>query len=338
MEMYILFEFEGIQMVAKQTRFSKLERLYGFHFYDLTHPEEDEHFPDTIVKERQTVSNYWGSIMTSKPIEEVERNGYYYIADWGLNADNVEGPAPNEKFVNNTQFYAYDFYMEAMEQDINITGRSIDFFAMASLLDIIEPYSYPVQDLVMERSWNMPNKNTFEIKSIRELLKDELKGGLIIDPFANRNNYGHITNDLNEKYDTDFHMDALDFLRMFPDESVDVVLFDPPYSPRQVKEAYESVGLNTKGGRLTQASYWSDLKKEIARVLRIGGKSISFGWNSGGMNNKELFHINRIQLVAHGGNHNDTIVTVSVKKFSKIPEKKNDSRFDSKVNKQLSLF
>ncbi|MBG9692562.1 adenine-specific DNA methylase [Lysinibacillus sphaericus] len=190
----------------------------------------------------------------------------------------------------------------------------------------------------MERSWNMPNKNTFEIKSIRELLKDELKGGLIIDPFANRNNYGHITNDLNEKYDTDFHMDALDFLRMFPDESVDVVLFDPPYSPRQVKEAYESVGLNTKGGRLTQASYWSDLKKEIARVLRIGGKSISFGWNSGGMNNKELFHINRIQLVAHGGNHNDTIVTVSVKKFSKIPEKKNDSRFDSKVNKQLSLF
>lgn len=31
------------------------------------------------------------------------------------------------------------------------------------------------------------------------------------------------------------------------------------------------------------------------------------------MNNKNIFNINRIRLVAHGGNHNDTIVTVSVK-------------------------
>ena len=33
-----------------------------------------------------------------------------------------------------------------------------------------------------------------------------------------------VTNDLNMAYDTDYHMDALDFLKMFDDSSVDGVL------------------------------------------------------------------------------------------------------------------
>jgi hypothetical protein len=309
MEGYIQFEFEGIKMVAKQSSFTKLERLYGFYFYDLTHPDEDEHFPDAIVNEGAARVNYWGSIMTDRPIEQVERFGKYYIADWSLNADDEEGPAPNEDFVNCTQFYAYDFYVSCVED----RTEKIKFHRIDNFLDLLEPHSYPAQELVMDRTWNMPSKNTFEISSIRELLQEELNGGLIIDPFANNNSFAHVTNDLNTKFETDFHMDALEFLKMFDEESVDVVLFDPPYSPRQVKEAYESVGLDTQGGKLTRSSYWSDMKKEISRILRIGGKTISFGWNSGGMNNKNVFHINRIRLVAHGGNHNDTIVTVSVK-------------------------
>ncbi|MCQ4925006.1 hypothetical protein NE686_18035 [Tissierella carlieri] len=308
MEEYIRFEFEGIKMVAKQSSFTKLERLYGFYFYDLTHPEEDEHFPDAIVKEGAALHNYWGSIMTDKPVEQVECHNSYYIADWALNADDEEGPAPNEDFVNCTQFYAYDFYVACVKDE-----EGVKFHRMDNFLELIESYSYPVQELMMDRKWNMPNKNTFEIHSIKELLKEELKGGLIVDPFANNNSFAHITNDLNPRYETDFHMDALEFLEMFDDESVDVVLFDPPYSPRQVKESYESVGLDTEGGKLTRASYWSNLKKEISRILRVGGKAISCGWNSGGMNNKEIFHINRIRLVAHGGNHNDTIITVSIK-------------------------
>lgn len=308
MEMYIQFEFEGINVVAKQSPFTKLEKLYGFYFYDLTHPEEDEHFPDAIVKEGSAVFNYWGSIMTDRPIEQVERFGEYYIADWAINEDAEEAPAPNEDFVNCTQFYTYDFYVSCVEKT-----EDIKFHRMDNFLDLIEPHSYAAEELAMDRTWNMPNKNTFEIHSVKELLEEELNGGLIIDPFANNNSFAHVTNDLNTKYETDFHMDALEFLRIFDDESVDVILFDPPYSPRQVKEAYESVGLDTQGGKLTRASYWSDLKREISRILRVGGKAISCGWNSGGMNNKDVFHINRIRLVAHGGNHNDTIVTVSVK-------------------------
>ncbi|MED4579064.1 hypothetical protein P9480_09910 [Bacillus atrophaeus] len=99
----------------------------------------------------------------------------------------------------------------------------------------------------ISREWAMPSKNTFDIKPIKTLIEEELSGGVWLDPFANNKKICTVTNDLNPIYDTDYHMDALDFLKMFDDNSVDGVLFDPPYSPRQIKECYESVGLTTQG-------------------------------------------------------------------------------------------
>jgi hypothetical protein len=90
------------------------------------------------------------------------------------------------------------------------------------------------------------------------------------------------------------------------------VLFDPPYSLRQLKECYAGVGKS-----LTQQdtqSYFTLIKNEIARVLKVGGYCISFGWNSNGIGIKRGFEIVEILLVAHGGNHNDTITTVERKK------------------------
>lgn len=84
----------------------------------------------------------------------------------------------------------------------------------------------------IQRQWAMPNKNTFDIKPIKELIQSELTNGTWIDPFANQNKLAAITNDLNPDFDTDYHMDALDFLKTFQNESVDGVLYDPPYSPR----------------------------------------------------------------------------------------------------------
>ena len=163
------------------------------------------------------------------------------------------------------------------------------------------------------RIWSMPNKNTFEIAPIRALLAKEIDpSNLWIDPFANRNKWASITNDLNPEYDTDFHIDALDFLKMFKDDSVDGVLYDPPFSPRQVSECYKGVGINVTQGS-TRASFWANQKKEISRIVRPGGKVISFGWNSGGIGRKYGFEITRILLVPHGGWHNDTICTVEVK-------------------------
>lgn len=65
---------------------------------------------------------------------------------------------------------------------------------------------------------------------------------MIIDPFANNSKIATVTNDLNPDFNTDFHLDAFDFLKMFDNNSIDVVLYDFPYSTRQVSESYKNVG------------------------------------------------------------------------------------------------
>ena len=159
----------------------------------------------------------------------------------------------------------------------------------------------------------MPNKNTFEIVPIKKLIAEELgEATFWIDPFANSNHVADVTNDLNPAYDTDYHMDALDFLKIFDNESVDGVLYDSPYSPRQVSECYKNFGVEVTQ-KTTRASFWGNQKKEISRIVKRGGKVITFGWNSGGIGAKYGFSIRRILLVAHSGWHNDTICTVEVK-------------------------
>lgn len=166
--------------------------------------------------------------------------------------------------------------------------------------------------MVIERKWAMPNKNTFTIKPIKELLSEELTDGLWIDPFANESKLADITNDLNPKFDTDYHLDATEFLEMFEDNSVDGVLYDPPYSPSKVKQYYENFGLEVTQEE-TSGKFHRKHKEEISRIVKSGGKAISFGWNSGGVGKKYGFEIERILLVPHGGHRNDTIVTVERK-------------------------
>lgn len=163
------------------------------------------------------------------------------------------------------------------------------------------------------RVWAMPNKNTFNILPIKQLLDIEVDSNLLwIDPFANKNKRAKITNDLNTEFNTDYHMDAYDFLKMFDNNSVDGVLYDPPYSPRQVSECYNDVGYNVTWDT-TKSSFWANHKKEISRIVKPGGKCISFGWNSGGIGYDYGFNITKILLVPHGGWHNDTICTVEIK-------------------------
>lgn len=166
----------------------------------------------------------------------------------------------------------------------------------------------------INRIWAMPNKNTFQIRPIKELLSRYIGGEdkIVVDPFANDSKIGTITNDLNPKFDTTYHMDALDFLKQIPNASVDVVLYDPPYSLRQVKECYEGVGI-TVTAEHTKSSWRSKHLDEIARILRPSGICISFGWNTNGVGMKRGFRIEEILIVPHGGSKNDTLCTVETK-------------------------
>lgn len=163
----------------------------------------------------------------------------------------------------------------------------------------------------INRAWAMPNSNTFDIKPIKQIINRYYHINSI-DPFANKNRIATITNDINPEFNCNYNLDAIDFLKIFTDNSIDLVLYDPPYSPRQVSECYKNMGL-TVNMQTTQASYWGNQKSEIGRIVAHNGIVITCGWNSGGIGKKYGFEIIQILLVAHGGWHNDTIVTVERK-------------------------
>lgn len=145
-----------------------------------------------------------------------------------------------------------------------------------------------------------------------------LDNSLVLDPFSNNNividreRLSLKTNDIDPQYETDYSLDALDFLKLFDNESVDMVLYDPPYFPRQVSEVYKKLDMSVNM-QTTQSSYWGNQKKEISRIIKKGGYVMTFGWNSGGIGKTKGFEIVEILMVAHGGWHNDTIVTIERK-------------------------
>lgn len=177
----------------------------------------------------------------------------------------------------------------------------------------------------INREWAMPNSKTFKVVPIKELIKNNLPNkGIVLDPFANEHSIKYImkglkylSNDLDSTYNCDFSMEAQEFLKLYDDNSVDLILYDPPYSARQVSECYTKLG-KTVNMEDTNSRYWTKFKEEIARVLKVGGKCISFGWNSNGIGKKHNFVIDEILLVAHGGGHYDTICVVETKKYHKV--------------------
>lgn len=154
----------------------------------------------------------------------------------------------------------------------------------------------------IQRIWAMPNKWTFTIKPIKEFLLKETKGWSC-DPFSGRNSIANVQNDLVEK--AHHNKDALDFLKERGTAEFDTVLYDPPYSITQAR----SYGHK----RFASMKYWKECKDEVARITKVGGKVICFGWTSMGMGKGRGFEMKRILLVPHGGSKNDTIVTVEVK-------------------------
>ncbi len=146
--------------------------------------------------------------------------------------------------------------------------------------------------IVIDRIWAMPNKKTFRIKPIAQLLREEIPPlKAVLDPFP-----------------LEYKEDATEMLNKINDESYNYAVFDPPYSPRQLKECYKG-----KGEYDTKSSTWSNWKDLISSKIKVGVKVISCGWSSQGMGISRGLRLKRILLVTHGGQHNDTIVTVEIK-------------------------
>lgn len=143
-----------------------------------------------------------------------------------------------------------------------------------------------------------------------ELLQQEMCEGVWADPFCGLNSPAKLKNDIDPSRGLQSSLDALEWLRGIDNNSMDGVLFDPPYSVEQCLRKYTPIHNGTAG----RAEYWARCKDEISRIVNNGGKSISFCWDSTGIGKKRGFEITRILLVCHGACHNDTIVTVEEKK------------------------
>ena len=171
-----------------------------------------------------------------------------------------------------------------------------------------------MDDIYISKVWAMPNGNTFTIKPIKEFVEIEVnKGGVIVDPFANSCKYGTITNDLNPEYDTTYHLDALEFLKSIESESVDLVLYDPPYSITQASELYKAYGREKLEINVANMKDWKLCKDNIARILKKNGRVMCFGWNTNGLGKNRGFEMTEILIVAHGGSKNDTLCTLEYK-------------------------
>lgn len=146
------------------------------------------------------------------------------------------------------------------------------------------------------------------MKAVGSLLTSYSVGDGWADPFAGENSPAQHRNDI-EGRGNEHCMDGLEFLKGLDSESVDGVLFDPPYSTEQCLRRYTPKFSGTAG----RAEYWAKCKDEIARVVKRNGFCISFCWDSTGVGAKRGFSIVEIRLICHGACHNDTIVTVDRK-------------------------
>lgn len=161
----------------------------------------------------------------------------------------------------------------------------------------------------INRVWAMPSSDTFSVPPIGDFVKRYLNRSKIsVDPFARNKQWATYTNDLNPETLAEYHLEALEFLKGLAEQKVcaDLVIFDPPYSPRQLAECYKQIGRKATM-QDTQAKSWSDWKNAITNIADKNSIVLSFGWNTVGMGRKRGFEIVEILLVCHGGQHNDTI-------------------------------
>lgn len=166
--------------------------------------------------------------------------------------------------------------------------------------------------MIINRKFGNPSKHTFTIPPIKDLIWRYVKDGAgWVDPFAGENSPAMMTNDLNKNKPTAFHLPAIDFCKQIKGRYRGI-LFDPPYSPRQIKECYEGIGLKVHQED-TQSSFYGNVKNAICDKILPNGYAISFGWNSNGFGRNRGFKVIEILIVPHGGNRNDTIVVVEKK-------------------------
>lgn len=166
-----------------------------------------------------------------------------------------------------------------------------------------------------------PSAETFTIPPIKALLNLYVGSGKgWVDPFAGNNSPAEWTNDHNPEMPTYDHMDAEEFCKKMTElrhrapykDGYPGILFDPPYSYRQITEHYKFMGM--KATQLdTSSNFYNRVMNAICDAIRPSGYAISFGWDGNGFGKNRGFYPIEMLIVTHGGHHNATICLVEQK-------------------------
>lgn len=165
------------------------------------------------------------------------------------------------------------------------------------------------------RQWSLASADTMSCPPIGEWAKFYLSKSVVsIDPFARNCRLATLRNDLNPETGAEYHLDALDFLRLMKAKGFlfDLAIFDPPFSRNQVKQVYQKIGRHYGrhyGRREAQehTANWQAERDALDAIMLPGGLVLSFGWNSSGMTVARGYSLEDVLLVCHGGAANDTI-------------------------------
>ena len=163
---------------------------------------------------------------------------------------------------------------------------------------------------IFSREWGMLSQDTFSVPAIGRFVKKYLVNSRVsCDPFARNKRWATYTNDLNPKNEAEYHMDAVSFINHLVSHNVkcDLVILDPPYSPRQISECYKEAGITCGMIDTQNSKLYREVRNAVAQILADEVIVLSFGWNSCGMGKKFNSEVLEIMLCAHGGAHNDTI-------------------------------
>lgn len=152
---------------------------------------------------------------------------------------------------------------------------------------------------------------TFQIEPVRALLDFWCPSGQgWIDPFAGHSSRAEFRNDLDPESATEYHMEAQEFVELMARERRKFrgVLWDPPYSYRQISDCYSALGKKATMSD-TNSSFYSRVRKPLVPLLRPDAVVIYCGWDT--IPFAPDFEIVAGLDICHGGGHrNDTLVTV----------------------------
>lgn len=166
------------------------------------------------------------------------------------------------------------------------------------------------------------NKNTHKMKAHRKIIDRYLASSMVagaiecdfngenwyhdlaIDPFA-RNDmtaYPH-TNDINPNTDAVHHLDALEFLKTYENESFEIGLLDPPFSDRMSKDKYGTSNLYAADSQKMRK-----IELQLGNLIKHNGVIIKFGYNSSKPH--PSFECEDIEIWNLGACRNDIIVSI----------------------------